>query len=784
MNNEFAESDAEIEWNVSAYSNNELLQLVTNDYYIGDPRLTKSVIYQLFKPFVLQSSSGNVGASLFYSDAMYRLMKHVSKSTDKFKVPTANNDQYQDKDNYQYDLYRPNAVALDENGFNLNEFDDSDSDSSSSSGSETDPNSPKRKNRKRQKVWGGNKLLDRDNDKNLERRIPEQELYDYIATTAQNNSDVDSDADSNSTFDSENISYSDFDFDSNSIASDDNNQQLNEHSDTQEGFQVQNLHKLHQHQNNNNINGGDGGGDGGNGGDGDGGGDGGDGGDGSADENENENDNRSVSSTSTPPAKRLDLNQSNISTSNLTSIGAMVRSEVDSGILSGAGGADQSNSVANNGAFTVQRKKRTGASDGTYELPVVQGTLNPNLVNTIKVKITLDSKYREYANGLNSNPADYIATLSTPIVNTVNLSLYSYQIPYCWYAFDTTSRLNTCMWIVYNEYDDSTNVTTRFLIPICIPSGNYSPDEMVDALTAGLNAATFETPPNTITYNSQTGRLAFFLDGLVCRGGTMTNPQNATELINIPAFTISAESGNASLLFFNTNPTSSVTSSPYFDQTLGWFLGFREPAAPIAAVGNYPNAILNVNGPKYLMLLLDDFNAHQISQSMVGIAGSDSFVNKPSYITPNMPAVMEAGAANDITAISGATIMANSVQSTASSVPIIQQHRNETGNSLTANQLYAANEISRSKLNNITHRLTAPVNANVFAILPVKTSGVAMGDLIVDFSGSLQDNTRIYFGPVDLNRMHIRLVDDRGVNLNMNGAEWSVTMIAEHLYQY
>ena len=59
-----------------------------------------------------------------------------------------------------------------------------------------------------------------------------------------------------------------------------------------------------------------------------------------------------------------------------------------------------------------------------------------------------------------------------------------------------------------------------------------------------------------------------------------------------------------------------------------------------------------------------------------------------------------------------------------------------------------------------------------------------IGDLYVDFGGSIQDNKRVYFGPVNLERLHLKLLDDKGNLLNLNGADWSITLITENLYQY
>ena len=56
--------------------------------------------------------------------------------------------------------------------------------------------------------------------------------------------------------------------------------------------------------------------------------------------------------------------------------------------------------------------------------------------------------------------------------------------------------------------------------------------------------------------------------------------------------------------------------------------------------------------------------------------------------------------------------------------------------------------------------------------------------MLVEFSGSIQENVRTYFGPVNVDRMHVRLLDDKGNQLNLNGLDWCVTLICDCLYQY
>jgi hypothetical protein len=104
---------------------------------------------------------------------------------------------------------------------------------------------------------------------------------------------------------------------------------------------------------------------------------------------------------------------------------------------------------------------------------------------------------------------------------------------------------------------------------------------------------------------------------------------------------------------------------------------------------------------------------------------------------------------------------------------------------LTQAQIYTINQINANK-NNLTNYLAkAPSSSDTLGVLPIKTSiGLQTGSLLVDFSGSLQDNTRTYFGPVNIERMAVKLLDDKGNILNLNGNDWCITLVCECLYQY
>jgi hypothetical protein len=58
-----------------------------------------------------------------------------------------------------------------------------------------------------------------------------------------------------------------------------------------------------------------------------------------------------------------------------------------------------------------------------------------------------------------------------------------------------------------------------------------------------------------------------------------------------------------------------------------------------------------------------------------------------------------------------------------------------------------------------------------------------IGSVYVEFGGSLQLQQRLYFGPVNIHRMTIQLLNDRGNQVDLNGANWSFSLVCEQLYR-
>ena len=419
-------------------------------------------------------------------------------------------------------------------------------------------------------------------------------------------------------------------------------------------------------------------------------------------------------------------------------------------------------------------REELGVSN-TYNVPIAQDKLNPKLENVTTRFINLDSQFRQSSSSTVSSSSDYTLDLSDYLPNVLSMKLYSFQIPFCWYVIDEAYG-NTCFWITYD-------ITTS--IPITINSGNYTFSEFVTNLNNSFSSAGFTfpntTPVNTpVNYNNNTGKITLNLIGGIYTGN--------------PSFTITT---STNITFFDysaklqcPNSDKCVSKGFYINQTLGWVMGFRVPYLNVSATGNTASSILDLNGTKYLILIVDDFNQNHINNGLVSITEFSNTLKVPSYYSPDLPYTCSQTTFNADTLTSSfnnnensdlGLLIADKLNIGINKYPKILPSAPRV---LTQSQIYTINEIIKNNDKTTNFRAKAPTNNDIFAILPVKTSGIQTGTLIVETSGSLQENKRIYFGPVNIERLRVKLVDDKGNVLNVNGADWTFTLICECLYQY
>lgn len=433
-----------------------------------------------------------------------------------------------------------------------------------------------------------------------------------------------------------------------------------------------------------------------------------------------------------------------------------------------------------NGEHQTMKREQLSVLN-SHPLPIAQDSLNPTLKNVNQRLVVIDSQYRQniapFSDDVDapSSSTDFTLDLSDPLTNTLSLKLYSYQIPYSWYVIDKTMG-TSYFWVKYG--------TTVY--SISIDDGNYNKAGLITAIQYKLDTlvnvnAPFTTNNLDISFNQFNGKACF--------------------LFNTAAPALSVE-----IIFYDTVKYNSyydiATSTPLGIQTgigstsmkinnnLGWILGYRlddDKTLPISffrevvstsnynlgALTPYPYNLVNgifsegpidTYGSRYLIVVVDDFNQNHLNNGLVNIVDNDTTLSVPDYFSPDLPNVCAPNPALN-----------------GERVPFYVQ---SMPRKLTQAQVYSINQILDSRNTGYKYRTTGPTTTDVFAIIPIKKQLFESGDMIIDVGSTLMFNTRTYFGPVNISRMRVSLRDDKGNNVNLNGSDWSITIMAETLYQY
>ena len=220
---------------------------------------------------------------------------------------------------------------------------------------------------------------------------------------------------------------------------------------------------------------------------------------------------------------------------------------------------------------------------------------------------------------------------------------------------------------------------------------------------------------------------------------------------------------------------SSVKNTTW-DTTVGWILGFRnnsEYDLSTYLLGPNGISILGDTGVctnlfNYFLLCIDDFTQNHINDGLITITTKDTSIQLPSY----------ADRSNFVCNPDTGTLTYN--------------NSINNNSKLTQNQIYSLTQVANSH-NSTSSNLTNGVNyssfgkgpfvQDIFGLIPMKTTGLQSGSSYIEFGGTLQNQERIYFGPVNIHRMSVKLVTDRGDVVDLNNVNWSFSLLCEQLYK-
>jgi hypothetical protein len=405
--------------------------------------------------------------------------------------------------------------------------------------------------------------------------------------------------------------------------------------------------------------------------------------------------------------------------------------------------------------FTVIIQRIITDKDYSIKLIDQSADINTPITSIWNNQLQFDASYLDFypLSNLLVNGTSYSIVRSNPIIfNSINIT-----------------NLNNKFYFkpIDSGVTDSNNEND---IEVVIPNGNYKRTTLIDTINNKLNL-------NAITIGSLISILKI----------------NNVEYIKFHIIINKIYTAkDYNLVFYDPfsfvkcfSGISSVRNTTW-DSTLGWTLGFRtatlynlsqtssdyniyiDPVTNIATI--YGDTTVSTNLYNYFLICIDDYNLNHLNDGLVTITNKDNDIPLPSY------SILSNYTCDPVT---GKKVYNNSISTT-------------TFNSLTQNQVYSLTQIANNQrnsnandnTNNISKSIsTGPFVKDVFGIIPMKTSGMKNGSVYVDFSGTLQNQERTYFGPVNIHRMSVKLVTDRGDVVDLNGSNWSFSLLCEQLYQ-
>ena len=205
-----------------------------------------------------------------------------------------------------------------------------------------------------------------------------------------------------------------------------------------------------------------------------------------------------------------------------------------------------------------------------------------------------------------------------------------------------------------------------------------------------------------------------------------------------------------------------------------------------------PKSTIDIKGPQYFMITLDDFNNNKPNKDVISLIDSvDNKMKLPSYINsqtmdskygkgqyyPGKTSIDGPGWACVDVADEGN----NDRQCSTNDLNI------DLSSNLTQAQQYAANQINyfnKPSALTTTNRYNSPNPTDYLGRFTVNRNPLDWDTSITYKNPDPKLTERKYFGPVKLVKFKVKLINDKGFAVNLEGRDWSFSLIVTHLYQY
>ena len=365
---------------------------------------------------------------------------------------------------------------------------------------------------------------------------------------------------------------------------------------------------------------------------------------------------------------------------------------------------------------------------------------NPLLRNTYRKLVTIDSHYRSILlasdcsgntilgsnNKLMEMASDFTVNLEPPINNVLDITFNDVYIPHSWKVFS-------------QDYGTHYYIEEKYGIKkfIKITERRYKTiQQLVDELSAKSDDLLFtEIYPKEIE---------------------IENISDAP--ITIQWYSLDVPQDD--------NVCSKTGFGGKVDYNLGWLLGFRETKYTLAP-GDKIIAEANVDmfGSSYLYITLDDFNSNKPNQDLVSFTNNTGTFSMPSYYVKT-------------TMKPGENCLGLNDPEYNSSCGKKYANKDLSSN-LTSKQRYTIEQIRNAMISRKSDRYNSPNSRDVFARILLNQNSE-----FTTFKNVNPEYTkRYYFGPVNLQKLRIKLVNDKGLPIEMKNHDWNFSFYATIKYQ-
>jgi hypothetical protein len=370
----------------------------------------------------------------------------------------------------------------------------------------------------------------------------------------------------------------------------------------------------------------------------------------------------------------------------------------------------------------------------TYSKNLVEGKINPLKRTSYKKIININSRFRD--NYTTCPATNFFFNFPEVINKVVSLKLSNIILPNFIYTVNSNTGSDNFS-IILTYLDDS--VTSQI---VQIPSGGYTAQKIVTKINSVLTSISSpDASPIVLKFDDTTFKMSFDISW------------NATSLNDVKQVTFdfsykepSRQSNNVNNLY------NQISNNIYKDQlTLGWLLGFRgnyinnattTTTSTITTGTNVQQNTLNAIRNRHSTLLVKKNGEQYLEKNNYCCENTTTTLNNLFvYNCESTDAVLEAESIYD---------------------PVVNRYF-----------MLSVNDFQ----NNHNRCLVSPSLSETMADTNL------LSKVYSNSSETLYENPeRLYFGPSNISRLHIKLLDEFGRIVDLNNGDFSFSLELEILY--